>query len=1175
MSGSGGGGGYEYQARATAYVAAHILAQEPLGWIEHESPDVPVAVAEETGGAGDDLCITLDDGVEIELQAKHGLQKDKLWEPLIKLGQGLQENPQLYGVLLTDTTASKIIREDLRNDFKRLGQGRTDALKTITQEARQKFVEASLPESDTDFFRRLRIIVLDLDDGLQDGKHAQLLLSKVLHDPTQSANVWKILWGEGLKLISNAGYRDSKDWARLLSHQRIQLASTCAKANGVVSPEEKKYLELVSKKFEAWWKPHAFMDEIDESTWFEFGLNTKVHRPKDESNPSQNKNNSDKEITIPILDALSQSSNERILIVGKPGAGKSTLLKQILLRSSKKALESSNALIPVLIELNCYTQQPNILNLIRAALEKHDFLLGISEQEKLIYIENLIKDKRLLLLVDGVNGFSREARSALKDFCERDLPIILTTREVDAGNLGIQKKLEIQPLKTEEIEEFFNKSLLNHQSRIKELCDRVSDFGQTPLMVWMLYSIFQQNPQGETPKTRGEAYRRFTTIYVERGKEDIDLGECRSQLSQLAFEMTRSETPIFESHVHNLLGSTQTLEHLLNNHLLQWDGSPGSRKVEFCHPSLQEYYAAEYLLNQLSELIKKPSDYSYTALQVDYLNYLKWTESFSLLLGFPEVTDDRATEIVGQALNVDLCLGARFAGEAKPEAQEKTVKLIEKLETTELVKLALLERTQSDKATDCLREALKNTEVDIRRRAAWALKSMPENTAIPLIEIALQNPDSKVCENATWALRQLKNPKTTSFLSAILTGNFSTISCLHAISTLEDIASKEAILILLKATVHSEQNIKVTAIASLKKMERQELINVIAQTIDHEPIPTKLIAMKMFVHLEDETAIPYLRQAQFSLIHEVHLEATHSLQLLQQKQARQIQHKIESARCNQEEKQKRKIEKYKAELESELPVIRGNAIIHLSSLIGKDIIPLVLKALDDPDYKVKFSASNILSARLIREFPEELKNLREAVPKLISFLEDQDSPACGDAISALGQLGDITACPTLFKLSSEGDSYVRGIALEGLVQLGCFEAKPKLIETLEDPDPFVRSASAKGLTEIKCEESIPALIDLLKDPDVVVYSSISEVLGKFQGNSTAKYLPTLFELITTIGEPVLYAIAAIQSRCGFYNYDISQSTPQAIPIEISKAEVQTIKIFEHVENYIENNYPNS
>jgi NACHT domain len=721
MSGSGGGGGYEYQARAAAYVAAHILAQEHLGWIEHENPDVPVAVAEETDGAGDDLCITLHDGVQIELQAKHGLQKDKLWEPLIKLGQGLQENPQLYGVLLIDTTASKIIREDLRNNLIRLGQGRTDKLKPITQEARQKFVKANLPESDTDFFRRLRIIVLDLDDGLQDGKHAQLLLSKVLHDPTQSANVWKILWGEGLKLISHAGYRDSKDWARLLSHQGIQLASTCSKANGVMSPEEKKYLESVSKKFEAWWKPHAFIDEIDESTWFEFVLNTKVPKSKDEDNSSKNNNDSDKEITVPILDVLSQLSNERILIVGKPGAGKSTLLHQILLRSAKKALEDSNAPIPVLIKLNCYTQQPNILNLIRVSFERHEFLLGILEPEKLIYIENLIKDKRLLLLVDGVNGLSREARSALKDFCDHDLPIILTTREVDAGNLGIRKKLEIQPLKSDKVKEFFNKNLPNHQDRVKELCDRVSDFGQTPLMVWMLYSIFRQNPQSEISPTRGEAYRKFTTIYIERGQNSIDLGDSISQLSKIAFEMTCSEGPIYESQARRLIGTSQFLEQLLGKHLIEWNGLEGSRKVEFCHPSLQEYFTAEYLSSQLTELIKNQPDQDYTKFQITYLNHLKWTEAISLMLGFPETSDNLTIGIVKQALQVDLNLSTKLVKASRSKYSSSITDFLDNLDVSGLVRYWLFGTAGIRIKIPQLMHLVNSKDLEISNTAATAL----------------------------------------------------------------------------------------------------------------------------------------------------------------------------------------------------------------------------------------------------------------------------------------------------------------------------------------------------------------------------------------------------------------------------------------------------------------------
>jgi HEAT repeat protein len=529
-------------------------------------------------------------------------------------------------------------------------------------------------------------------------------------------------------------------------------------------------------------------------------------------------------------------------------------------------------------------------------------------------------------------------------------------------------------------------------------------------------------------------------------------------------------------------------------------------------------------------------------LKYHYLNYLKWTEPLAMTFSFVEF-EQQAEHLAQLALEVDWGLGARLVGEVKIENQEKTVQLIQKLKTTTLVKIALLEKTQSEKVIDSLREALMHTEVDIRRRASWALKSMPENIAIPLIEIALQDSDSKMCENAAWALKQLKTPKTISLLNTILTENFSETSCLHAISTLEDIANKEAILMLLKATGHFERNIKVTAIASLKKLDRQEVIDAIAQAIDHEPISTKLIAIRMSVHLEDETVLPCLRQAQFSLNHEVHLEATRSLQLLQQKQAHQIQYQIESARCNQEEKQKREIEQYKAQLKVDHPIRRGNAVHHLAMLIGKDAISFIIEALDDLDGYVQFSASNVLAARIIRQFPDERDKLKAAVPKLVKILEQQDSRPHGQAALALGQLGDKTACPSLSKLFRKGDSSDRKSALEGLVQLGCSEAMPKLIEALDDPDAFVQSNAARGLAEIQCEEAIPALIDLLKDPDILVQSSVSEALGKFQGNSVAKYLPRLLELRTTLGELVLYAIGAIQSRCGFYNYEIAQFCP--------------------------------
>jgi hypothetical protein len=100
MSGSGGGGGYEYQARATAYVMAHILCQQQLSWLlEHSESDIPIAVAEETNAPGDDINITLQDREPInfgkrdaqrilkiagwKLLHEPGLSADELVEALI------------------------------------------------------------------------------------------------------------------------------------------------------------------------------------------------------------------------------------------------------------------------------------------------------------------------------------------------------------------------------------------------------------------------------------------------------------------------------------------------------------------------------------------------------------------------------------------------------------------------------------------------------------------------------------------------------------------------------------------------------------------------------------------------------------------------------------------------------------------------------------------------------------------------------------------------------------------------------------------------------------------------------------------------------------------------------------------------------------------------------------
>ncbi|MBS3027633.1 MAG: NACHT domain-containing protein [Dolichospermum sp. DET50] len=307
MSGSGGNGGYEYQARVTAYVAAHILTQQKLGWIEHSNPDIPIAVAAETNGPGDDIKITLEDGTTVEVQVKHRLQKnEKFWKAILKLAHGLAENPYLYCILLTDSTASGTFKDELRQDLKRLGQGRTDDLTGITDEVINEFAKKGIPDNQS-LFRRLLIIVVDLEDDTQGAKFAQEMLLHVLADKNQLSQAWNILVADASKLITNRGRRDAEGIARLLGSKSIQLSANSSNP-AITAKLYRKWLEKTTSDF------------------IVLGIEKKLSIETDWISLKVKQNNGDDDQAIFKAEFIPELYDLTV-VVGNPGSGKSTLLK--------------------------------------------------------------------------------------------------------------------------------------------------------------------------------------------------------------------------------------------------------------------------------------------------------------------------------------------------------------------------------------------------------------------------------------------------------------------------------------------------------------------------------------------------------------------------------------------------------------------------------------------------------------------------------------------------------------------------------------------------------------------------------------------------------------------------------------------------------------------------------
>ncbi|WP_159790401.1 HEAT repeat domain-containing protein [Sodalinema gerasimenkoae] len=555
-----------------------------------------------------------------------------------------------------------------------------------------------------------------------------------------------------------------------------------------------------------------------------------------------------------VLEGLRQYATDHVVLIGKPGSGKSTSLERLLWEEAERALHDAKARIPVLLKLrNC---RSSIEQLIR------DFLIGHQVTLERQDIEELLGQGKFLLLLDGLNELPESFRTEIKNFRDRyhrTTAMIVSTRDLSlGGTLGIEKTLRMLPLTKGQMREFVRGYLGEEGDRLFQQLqgDRLRKFAETPLLLWMLCRVFAQS--GQVPRNLGLAFREFAKLHDQEIQEDAAT-DSREQwpklLRHLAFVMMQGKTPkdlrlsipreeaedclteyLQQKGRANPRGCAEHwLKDLLKYHLIQPVMQPNFEEhLEFRHQLIQEYYAAESLLRRLPHL-------SDEELKRDYLNYLKWTEPVALMLA---LLDEEATalRVVRLAMDeVDLILGARLAGEVKPYFQYATVGLIDEKELPLKLKVQCWEASHSEQAVKELLVALKDSDKDVRRRAAWALGEIGSEQAVEGLRNARNDPDISVRRRATWALGKIRSEQEVEGPRNAFNDPGKVVHS-KPTTTLEQIVSGQAVEELLPTLKHPDISKRKSAAYALGKIGSQQAVEGLLTALKDSDISVRASA---------------------------------------------------------------------------------------------------------------------------------------------------------------------------------------------------------------------------------------------------------------------------------------------------------------------------------------------
>lgn len=364
------------------------------------------------------------------------------------------------------------------------------------------------------------------------------------------------------------------------------------------------------------------------------------------------------------LHSLTSQSGKPIAIIGDFGSGKTTFTRYYEYKKKCEWLESPDKSNPILfLDMNDYSKKKYKMTMIKWVMDYIE--QKIKFDIKKVELENLLKEKKLFLIFDGLDEVANipgedainKAMRKIKQLSHMGSPVVITSRktfiesEVDQRNLKNFTRIYIDKLSDHQIMDFIRKRIPENQTKFSEFIfekekraqkNEGNDYNivemiKKPLFLYMMINAHQQGFLKDI-NNPSDLYEIFTDDWIakEIKKEETYIQkkeEMKQIIQELAFRMFIENQFSYsydelKKNIYDILNKINKknnsdynaiLNDITNASFLVRD-KVGKNSFAFLHRSFIEYFVAYKLSLELKD--KNTNDLSKRILYEEIFEFI-------------------------------------------------------------------------------------------------------------------------------------------------------------------------------------------------------------------------------------------------------------------------------------------------------------------------------------------------------------------------------------------------------------------------------------------------------------------------------------------------------------------------------------------------------------------------